>query len=163
MNKIIYNNTPLFNSVGSNVLILATVSLQPLKDVSFTTEKIKSLYMPAFQDYAITTESYKKKKILENLLGKCYWFGYQDLKQRVALIYVSKKYGRWHDPLIAVTRRTVTGLNSLLTGTSPAIEIHCEKLNLSNFDVPWIDTEKEINKVLQKFPRHRIIVHGEFN
>lgn len=158
MNKILYSDKDLFTVVGNNTLILSTVSLQPLKDPSYEVEKVKALYTPAYRDYVITTEDYRKKKILNNLLGRSYWFGYQDLKQRIAFIYVSKKNGKWHCPLISITKRTVLGLDQLLTNLPPTIEVHCGKLN-TNYTCLWPDTEKAINNLLQKFPKHRIIVH----
>jgi hypothetical protein len=133
--------------------------LQPAKDLSATTEKIKELYRPVFEDYAITTEVYRKKKILTNLLGRSYWFGYDQVKQRISLIYVSKKFGRWHDPQISIMRRTISGLHNVLSNIPPTIEVHCNKLNSDNFSIPWPDMEKEINKLLQQFPKHRLVVH----
>lgn len=159
MNKLLYSTKDLFSVTGNNALLLSTVCLQPTKDLSKATESIKELYPEVYSDYTITTELYRKKKILASLLGKCYWFGYPDCKQRVALIYVSKKFGRWQDPLVAITKNTIRGLDQLLTNLPPTIEVHCTKLNLSSFNVPWNITEKEINKLLQKHPKHRVIVH----
>ncbi len=163
MNKIIYSEKPLFSTTGSNTIILATVSLQPLVDTSESVQMIKDLYPAAFKDYALTTEEYKQKKIGNSLLGKVFWFGYPDCKQRVALIYVSKQFGKWRDPIFSIRERTLSGLSSLLTNLSPAIEIHCDKLNKANFGIVWPETRKTTNDLLEKFPKHKIIVHAKLN
>ncbi len=161
LNKIIYSSKQLSTVTGNNTLLAATVSLQPMKDLSPTTLFIKNTYFAAFEDYAITTEVYRKKKILTNLLGRSYYFGFDQIKQRVALIYVSKKFGRWHDPQVSVIKRTISGLSHTLTNTPASIEIHCNKLNSDNFDIPWPDMEKEITKLLQQFPKHKMVVHND--
>jgi hypothetical protein len=160
MNKIIYSEKPLFSEVGNNILLVHTVSLRPLQDKSTELEQIKTLYTPVYKDYVLTTETYKKQHIVNNLLGRSYWFGYDSCKQKVALIYVSRKFGKWQDPLIGIRRRTISGLEHLLENLSPTIEVHCSKLNKDNFNVPWFETSKDINKILEKFPKHRIIVHS---
>ncbi len=159
MNKLIYSSKDLFTVTGNNTLILSTVSLQPLKDTSIELSRIKMLYRPVYQDYALTTEVYRKKKILTSLLGRSYWFGFDNCKQRVAFIYVSKKTGRWQCPLVSIRKRTIQGLDQLLQNLSCSIEVHCNKLNVLNFGVPWTDMVTDLNKLLEKYPKHRIVIH----
>lgn len=159
MNKLIYNSKNLFTAVGNNIILLSSVSLQPDKEESLTILKIKELYPLVYKDYEFTTELYKKKKIANSLLGKSYWFGYPDCKQRVALVYVSKKIGKWQDPVTTITKRTSLGLDQLLKNLPPSIEIHCNKLNLDVYSAPWADTEKAINNILAKYPQHKLVVH----
>ncbi len=159
MNKIIYSTTDLFKVTGPHTIIVSTVCLRPLQDVSGELETIKDIYLPAYKDYVINTELYRKQRKVNKLLGRSYWFGYDSCKQKISLIYVSRKYGKWQDPLIGIRRRTISGLEHLLSNLPSNIEIHCNKLNVNKFGVPWINTLKDINELLNKYPKHKFVVH----
>jgi hypothetical protein len=135
------------------------MSIRSTYDDSAATLKFKELYPTVYYDYLHTYELYKNKQILESMLGNSYWFGYPDNKQRVAFLFVSKKYGKWQDSDNSIIRHTNKAIKNLLRNLPESIEIHSNKLNKDNFHLPWDKTETLINGVLEQFPRHTWIVH----
>lgn len=161
MNKIIYKNTDLFTAQGNNTVLVHTAAVRPKYDNTETTKKFKEIFPICYKDYLLTCALYKKKKILNSLLGKSFWIGYPDCKQRVAFLFVSKTYGKWQDNKNIILKNTDKAIRQLLNNLPESIEIHSYKLNLENFNVPWRATEKLINKILQDYPKHKWIIHGE--
>lgn len=159
MNKVIYKNTDLFTAIGNNTILIHTVSVRPKQDTNEYTAKFKELFPVCFNDYLYTSELYKSKRMPNSLLGKSFWFGYPDSKQRVAFFYVSKKFGKWQDGPNFIVRNTETAVRTFLSNLPESIEIHSSKLNSYNFKIPWRATEKIINNILKDYPRHRWYIH----
>lgn len=159
MNKIIYKQDDLFKYIGNNTIFVHTVACRPKHDHSEISLRFKELFPTVYNDYLYTTQLYKRRQIVDGLVGKSFWFGYPDSKQRVAFLFVSKKFGDWQDVDKTIIRNFESALHMFLASVPESIEIHSKKLNVENFGIDWKTSESIINKVLQQYPRHKWYVH----
>jgi ADP-ribose 1''-phosphate phosphatase len=76
----------------------------------------------------------------------------------IACMFTSKGYGRDVDPPEEILLSTQCAFTDLLSQAPLGCEIHMPKINSGLFNVPWEETQYELESVLEDWPHNKVVV-----